>query len=64
MKGFGQCYGIGFANKNPCQYYLYIVLALPKELQNMLVLPTAGNAKYYLVYSVGLHVYTGKAKTH
>ena len=55
---------MGFANKNPCQYYLYIVLALPKELQNMLVLPTAGNAKYYLVYSVGLHVYTGKAKTH
>ena len=40
------------------------MLALPKEVQNVLVLPTVGNAKNYLVYIVGWHVYTGKAKTH
>ena len=40
------------------------MLVLLKEVQNVLVLPTIGNAKNYLVYIVGLHVYTGKAKTH
>ena len=40
------------------------MLALPKEGQNVLVLPTVGNANNNLVYIVGLHVYTGKAKTH
>ena len=54
---------MGFANKNPCQYYFYIMLALPKEGEIVLVLPTAGNAKNYLVYIVGLHGNTGKAKT-
>ena len=55
---------MGFANKNPCQYYLYIMLALPKEGQNVLVLPTVGNPKNHLVYIVGWHGNTGKAKTH
>ena len=40
------------------------MLALPKEVQNVLVLPTVGNPKNYLVYIVGLHGNTGKAKTH
>ena len=40
------------------------MLALPKEVQNVLVLPTVGNAKNYLVYIVGWHADTGKAKTH
>ena len=40
------------------------MLALPKEVQNVLVLPTVGNAKNYLVYIVGLHGDKGKAKTH
>ena len=55
---------MGFANENSYQYYLYIMLALPKEVQNVLVLPTVGNPKNYLVYIVGLHGNTGKAKTH
>ena len=40
------------------------MLALPKEVQNVLVLPTVGNARNYLVYIVGLHGNKGKAKTH
>ena len=40
------------------------MLALPKEVQNVLVLPTVGNAKNYLVYIVGLHGDKGKSKTH
>ena len=40
------------------------MLALPKEVQNVLVLPTVGNAKNYLVYIVGWHGDKGKAKTH
>ena len=40
------------------------MLALPKEVQNVLVLPTVGNAKNYLVYIVGWNCNKGKAKTH
>ena len=40
------------------------MVALLKEVKNMLVLPTVGNAKNYLVYIVGLHADKGKAKTH
>ena len=40
------------------------MLTLPKEVQNVLVLPTVGNAKNYSVYIVGLHGDKGKAKTH
>ena len=40
------------------------MLALLKEVQNVLVLPAVGNAKNYWVYIVGLHGNTGKAKTH
>ena len=41
-----------------------IMLVLPKDQQNMLVLPTVGSDDTNFVYFVGLHVYTGKAKTH
>ena len=40
------------------------MVALLKEVKNMLVLPTVGNANNYLVYIVGLHADKGKAKTH
>ena len=40
------------------------MLTLPKEVQNVLVLPTVGNAKNYLVYIVGWHGDKGKDKTH
>ena len=40
------------------------MLVLTKEVQNVLVLPTVGNAKNYLVYFVGWHGDKGKAKTH
>ena len=40
------------------------MLALLKDVKNVLVLPAVGNAKNYLVYIVGWHADTGKAKTH
>ena len=41
-----------------------IMLVLPKDQQNVLVLPTVGSDGTNLEYFVGLHGNTGKAKTH